>query len=411
MNKTYDICIIGAGAAGLMAAITACRGGAKTAVFEKNTNVGRKLLITGGSRCNITHELSPKQFTDACQPYHRFLKHCIYDFTPQQMISFINDLGVETVTESDGCVFPASHRAVDVVDALCKEARKLGVDFYYDKPIEEIVRTDSNFTVFHAASQIEAERIIIATGGLSYPKTGSTGDGYEFAKAFSHTIVPTQSCLVPLVARQSWAGRLSGVGVKDASLLIAGEKKKNRICGPVIFTADGIGGPAVINFSRRILPMLKHDQDVQITIDLLANQTLEQSIEMFNELCRANPKKELTGLLSGLFPRSVTWELASMVDLDPSTRAAHLPKKAISRLINLIKSLPLTIIDTKPIRQATVTRGGVCTDQIDTTTMQSKLCPNLFFAGEVMDVDGPCGGYNLQIAFSTAVLAASSALK
>ena len=410
MNKKYDLCIIGAGAAGLMAAITASQSGAKTALFEKNTTAGRKLLITGGSRCNVTHRASPRDFANVCSPFDRFLRHSIYDFSPENMIEFLSQLGIDTITEPDGSVFPKSQKALDIKQALCSKAAEEGTHFFYDKAVTELIKTDSTFIVKHNAGQIEAEKVIIATGGLSYPKTGCIGDGYKFAEQLGHTIKKPQSCLAPLVTKEYWVGRLAGVGISKASLLIDGDKKKNQLTGPLIFTSDGIGGPAVLNFSRQILPRL-NSGSVSITVDLMPDIQEDKIASWLNTLCEDNPKKELTNLLSEKLPRSITSEISKLADIKPSIKAASLSKKARLELTKKIKKLPLTVTALKPVENATVTRGGVCIEQINPKTMESEKCPGLFFAGEVMNIDGPCGGYNLQIAFSTSVLAAKSAIR
>ncbi len=405
--RMYTICIIGAGAAGLFACAS-CNG-QKTAIFEKNTAAGRKILITGGGRCNLTHSHTPKEFIDACEPYGRFLRHCVYQFSPQDTIDFFNSRGLPTICQSDGCVFPESQRATDVRDLLTAEIKQTGAHIFYDKSVTGIEKTDDGFVITHKVGQITAKSVIIATGGLSYPKTGSTGDGYALAKSLGHTIAPPQPCLVPLTAKQYWVGKLAGVGVSNCGLLETGDKKKNRLTGPLIFTDDGIGGPAVINFSRKILPKLAAQGSAEITIDLIAGGTVEDFTAEFNGLCQNNPRKDVSQLLSGFFSRSLTNVLAELTCVDVSVKAAQFAKPARQKLIAAIKSLPLTIIGTKPIEQATITRGGVCTTEINPMTMESKICPGLFFAGEVIDVDAPCGGYNLQIAFSTAALAAKSA--
>ena len=405
----YDICIIGGGAAGLFACVQAASGGIKTAMFEKNTAAGRKLLITGGGRCNLTHLHKPKEFIDACEPYSRFLRHCIYEFSPQDTIDFFNSRGLPTICQADGCVFPQSQKASDVRDLLTSLIKRSDAHIFYDKPVTTISRTNEGFIVAHKAGQITAKSVIIATGGLSYPKTGSTGDGYTLAQSLGHTITAVQSCLVPLIARQYWVGKLAGVGVSNCGLLETGDKKKNQITGPLIFTDDGIGGPAVINFSRRILPKLAAGGAADITIDLIAGGTIEDFTAEFNGLCQANPKKDVSQLLSGYFSRSLISMLAELACVDLSVKAAQFSKPGRTKLIAVIKSMPLTITGTKPIEQATVTRGGVSTGEINPLTMESKICPGLFFAGEVIDADAPCGGYNLQIAFSTAALAAKSA--
>lgn len=408
MKPDFEVSIVGAGAAGLLAAITAARRGCRTAIFEKNTVAGRKLQITGGGRCNITNMLAPKKFADACAPFGKFLIYSIYQFPPQETINLLDRLNIKTQCQEDGCVFIVDQSASDFRDILVNEAKNLGVKFFYDKPAENITKCNGIFTICHKGKRTTSKTVIIATGGKSYPKTGSNGDGYTLAESFGHTLIAAQACLVPLRAKDSWVSSLAGVSVKQASLTIDGEKKKTAVKGAVIFTNDGIGGPAVLNFSRKILPMLKAG-NVDIQLDLLAEKTEEQLKQMLNLLCLQNPKKELTALLQGMFPKSLTLTLSQLAQINPATKAGQLSKQNRQKLILLIKSLKLTISGTKPIEQATVTRGGVSNIEIDDKTMQSKLTDGLFFAGEVIDVDGPCGGFNLQIAFSTAVLAANAA--
>lgn len=409
MGESFDICVVGAGAAGLFGCAFASVGHLKTALFEKNTAAGRKLLITGGGRCNLTHIHSPKDFADACEPYGRFLRHSLYECSPQRTLDLFGECGVEAVRQSDGCVFPVSQKAADVRDALVQKIKNTGTRIFYDKAVENITAQDGGFIVEYKGGSIYSKTVIITTGGLSYPKTGSTGDGYRLAQSLGHTIIQPRACLVPLVVKEKWAGRLAGVSVAECGLCVCGEKKKSEVNGSLVFTDDGIGGPAVINFSRKILPSLEAQGAVHITVDLLAGFKDKGFDAVLACLCADNPKKEISQILSAFLPRSLINAVSSIAGVDVGCKAGQFAKQSRVKLAASIQSMPLTVTAAKPVEQATVTRGGVSGEQIEPLTMQSKLCPGLFLAGEVIDADGPCGGYNLQIAFSTGLLAVNSA--
>lgn len=403
-----DICIIGAGAAGLTAAIFASRSGKKVTIIESNTTAGRKLLKTGGGRCNITHQHTVDEFLRACNPYSRFLRHCSYEFSPDDVCEFFQQNGLMLKTEPDGCVFPITNRANDVLRILVDLARRGKVEFVYAKPIAAIEKNGNVFNVKTESLNIEAKSVIIATGGCSLQMTGSTGDGYRFAQSLGHTVNPPRACLVPLVAKESWVGEISGVALKNAVLSAKVGKKKIKLSGPVIFTSTGIGGPVVLNFSREILEQIS-EADVEISLDLMPDFDQESVEKFILEKIAENPKKELAGIFVGYLPRALAIMLCDMLGPKKAIIANQLSRKQRNLLVSLIKNLPMTVTATRPINEATVTRGGVSIDEIDSKTMQSKIVDGLFFAGEVIDVDGPCGGYNLQIAWSTGALAGKCA--
>jgi predicted Rossmann fold flavoprotein len=407
-----NICIIGAGPAGLMASIHCAIANAETVVVESNTVAGKKLLQTGGGRCNLTHLASPNEIVRAFGPKGRFLSYCLHRFTPEQVRQFFGELGLESRVEQDGCVFPASDRAADVRDCLIQHAKDLDVRFYFDKSVKRIVQEGSSFAIHTGSEVIVANKVIIATGGLSYPQTGSTGDGYRFAGEMGHTIVEAKASLVPLVTRQDWPGQLAGTAVENVRVSARINNRKITTAGALVFTDDGIGGPAVLDMSRYLTDHLPAvGKPVGITLDM-APQVAETKLEtQVTALIAANPKKKVVNVLAGFVPKRLSVVLCRLAGCGDEFPANQLKKDVRKRIVRILKILPFSVVSTRPIDEATVTRGGVSVAEIETKTMESKICPGLFFAGEVIDVDGPCGGYNLQMCWATGALAGRSAAK
>lgn len=408
----FDVCIIGGGAAGLMASIFAAQQNAKTAVVEKNASITRKLLKTGGGRCNLTHAGSIDDLVREYDFCGRFLKHSLYTFSPEAVQKFFAERGLATKTDKDGCVFPITDRAADVSRVLFDTARRAGVSFIHARAIERIEKQYSgDFVLRTGAGDYESSTVIIATGGVSWPFTGSTGDGYDFAKTFGHTIVEPKSAMAPLISVESWPTKLQGVAVPDVRISSTIDDKKIHAQGALMFTDDGIGGPVGFDLSRSITDYLHHEkQPLPVKLDFCPNRDFQQLEDFILTGCSNYPRQEIARVITDLLPRALTLHLVERIQ--PEGRpvlAAQLPKESRRELIHLIKEMPLTIKSVRPIAEATVTRGGVALDEIDPTTMQSKLCEGLFFAGEVINADGPCGGYNLQIAWSTGALAGKTA--
>jgi hypothetical protein len=405
---TMEVCIIGAGPAGLMSAIFAAQAGAKVVVIEKNTTACKKLLLTGGGRCNLTHTGAVDDFIRVYGKSGRFLRHSLYEFSPDTTHEFFDELGVATKVDNDGCVFPASERANDVREALIGRCRGTGVQFVFGRGVEKIEKRGDGFAVFTGKGIITAQKVIIATGGLSYSQTGSTGDGYKLAKLLGNTIIETRPALVPLVAKEKWVGELAGVSLDNVTLLTRVDNRKINVSGPFIFTHDGIGGPAVLDLSRLLADYLPVQKPVEIVIDVTPAMN-ESKLDgyLLGQLSKFS-KKIIVNVLFDLVPKKLAVLICSQAGVAETT-ASHLEKEQRRKIVKLLKKLPLSITATRPIEEATITRGGVSTAEIDPKTMQSKICPGLFFAGEVIDVDGPCGGYNLQICWSTGVLAGHEA--
>ncbi|MFH1616637.1 MAG: NAD(P)/FAD-dependent oxidoreductase [Planctomycetota bacterium] len=405
-----DICIIGAGPAGLMAAISAARAGAGTILLESNTTAGRKLLKTGRGRCNLTHAGKSADVLKAYSPFTRFLRHSIYELSPEALREYFHDHNLATKVEKDGCVFPVTDRATDVLRILLDDARRAGVRFLYGRKAQSIDKPDGLFAIRTATDNIFAPAVVIATGGVSWPHTGSTGDGYRFAEFFGHTIVAPKPALVPLATEQTCLHQLAGVELSNVVISAVVENVKVSASGPMIFTHEGIGGPAVYDFSREITDFLSQTkQPLEIRIDMAPEYQKDQLDKHIIELCQQNPRKELAGIMARLMPRALALDICGRLNSDGQILASQLPKTKRRELIDMIKQSGLTVIKTRPIEEATITRGGVSVEQIDPRTMQSRVCPGLFFAGEVIDVDGPCGGYNLQIAFCTGRVAGREA--
>jgi predicted Rossmann fold flavoprotein len=411
MPMETEICIIGAGPAGLTAAIFVAQAGAHVTIIEGNTTAGRKLMLTGAGRCNLTHNARAAELVRTFGPVQgRFLSYCLYEFSPQDVLKFFTSIGLQTRTEQDGCVFPASDRAGDVRDALVNQAKKLGVNFLYDKRVDQITKEAGTFIIHTPKEPVRAEKVIIATGGLSWPKTGCTGDGYRFTRIFGHNITQTRASLVPLVSLEDWPRQLAGTPVENVRISAHINNKKITTTGALIFTDDGIGGPGVLDMSRQLTDYLPAEKKpIAITLDFAPN--VEQSAfgKEVTELLNNNPKKKIVNILAEFLPKRIGIFLCKQAGCDDELSAGQLKKDARKKLIADIKALPLSIVRTREIAEATVTRGGVSLKEIEPKTMESKICPGLFFAGEVLDVDGPCGGYNLQICFSTGALAASAA--
>jgi len=395
----------------LTAAIFAAQAGAQTTITDGNTTAGRKLMLTGAGRCNLIHKAEPAELVRAFgSAQGRFLSYCLYKFSAQDVMKFFASIGLKTRIELDGCVFPVSNRAGDVRDSLVNRAKKLGVNFLYGKRVEKITKDAEEFIVHIPKEPVHAEKVIIATGGLSWPRTGSTGDGYHFARSFGHEITQTRASLVPLVSLEKWPWQFAGTSLENVKVAALINNKKIVITGALIFTDNGIGGPVVLDMSRYLADYLPAEKKpIEIIFDLAPN--IEQSAldKEITRLLSANPNKKIVNILNEYVPKRIGIFLFKQAGCDEGLAAGQLQKDVRKKLISTIKGLSLSIVRSRDIAEATVTRGGVSLKEIEPKTMESKICPGLFFAGEVLDVDGPCGGYNLQMCFSTATLAGSAA--
>ncbi len=405
MSSIYDLIVIGAGPAGMMAAGVAASRGADVLLIDKNRTVGRKLSITGKGRCNITNNCTINEFIDSVVSNKNFLYSAAHTFSPQDTINFFEDLGLQTKTERGRRVFPYSDRASDVVKSLQKFAFVPNCDFKTEK-VREICKKEKHiFDVKCCYHDFSAKNVIIACGGASYPITGSNGDGYKLAQKLGHYIVAPKPSLVPIVCEESFCKDLQGLSLRNITLSVF---RKNKLLyrqqGEMLFTHFGVSGPLVLSASSHILK----PKGCQIIIDLKPALTYEQlDIRIQMELSNSRNKFFVNSLYS-LLPKKLIPVFVQLSSIPGNKVCNSITKLERSKIVNLLKNFKLTINKFRPLNEAIVTRGGVSTREIDPKTMQSKLVDGLYFAGEVIDVDAYTGGYNLQIAFSTGYTAGSS---
>lgn len=399
--KSADVLIIGAGPAGLFTAIH-CKG-RKVIVLEKNASSGKKLLISGTGRCNLTHDCKLSDFFDHYGTNQRFLKTALHGFTNFDLIRFFNDHGLETVVDKNGKVFPASQKASDVLKVLVDVCNINKVEIAINQQIIGIAKTATGFEVKTNSGTFNSRFLVITTGGMSYPATGSTGDGYHFAKLFGHSIVPPKPSLSPVFIRDYTMASISGASVQNKVVyLYRGDKKITEHCGDIGFTHKGLSGPGILDFSRNIL-----------SGDILKVNFIDQKADDFrNELIKVSEKEGKTAIQTYLkkfdLPRSLVLVILQSIKLEPETRLAEVTKVQRNQLIAAFCEYPFTVEKVGGFNMAMVTAGGVSLEEVNPKTMESKLVPGLYFAGEVLDIDGDTGGYNLQAAFSMGFLVGRS---
>lgn len=407
----YDVIVIGGGAAGMMAAITAAENGAKTAVIEKNDRLGRKLAITGKGRCNVTNNCDVNTVLENIPNNARFLYGAVSRFSPQDVMSFFEDLGVELKTERGSRVFPVSDKAADIVNALTKRLEALGVEILRENVRSLITEDGACAGVNTRGGQYRAKAVILASGGASYPRTGSDGFGYRLAEQAGHTIIPPRPSLIPMTTEETWVSQAEGLTLRNVAIrLIRDEKTIYEDFGELAFTADGIGGATALSASAHVENLSDiEDGRLSVSIDLkpaLSPQQLDARIlRDFAEL----HGKIFADSLRKLLPRELCEPFTELLKIPAEKKLGEITKAERGSTVSLLKDLRLKINGFRPIDEAIITRGGVKVSEISPKTMESKLCGGLFFAGEVIDVDGYTGGFNLQIAFSTGRLAGNCA--
>jgi predicted Rossmann fold flavoprotein len=414
-ESSWDLIVIGAGAAGLMAAIRAAGRGKRTLVLEKNRRAGIKILMSGGTRCNITQNTDNRGIVAAYGQPGKFLHSALACFSVQETCDFFEAEGVKTKVEATGKVFPVSDKAADVLAALLRRLERSGATLALNEPVTDISkppdeRSDSrgSFQVTTPLRTLGAARILLTTGGQSYPGAGTTGDGYRFAAQFGHRIVPPRPALVPLTTSLPWVAALRGITITDATVRIleAGQTLAQRR-GSVLFTHFGLSGPAILDVSR-VVSGHPQPQTLIALIDLLPGLLEPALDDWLRTEAQSSSKKQLAVVLAQQIPRRLCDIVLEQAGLPADRKAAALPREERRRLAHVLKHLPIPLTGTLGFKKAEVTAGGVALDEVDSRTMQSKLEPDLFFAGEVLDLDGPIGGYNFQSAWSTGWLAGSS---
>ena len=396
----FDSIIIGEGAAGMMAAVTAARLGKKVAVFEKNERPGRKLRITGKGRCNVTNFCDTDELMNNIPVNNRFLYSSFSAFSPQDVMDFFESAGVPLKVERGNRVFPVSDKAEDIVSALANEMKKSGVKVFREKVESIIVEDGVCCGVRTAGGEYNSLTVLVATGGASYPLTGSTGDGYRFARECGHSVTDIVPSLVPLEIIEDFCGEMSGLALKNITLtLLDNGKKVFSELGEMSFTGYGVTGPLVLTASSRIRKMERGRYSLSLDLKPgLTDDKLDRRLQRnFTEMSGSDFRSVLVKLL----PSKLIPVIIKRSGISADTKAGQISKAQRLELVKLLKDFRLGIYSFRPVEEAIVTSGGVNVKEINPRTMESKIVSGLFFAGEVIDVDGYTGGFNLQIAFST----------
>lgn len=405
------VLIIGGGAAGMFASIFAARNGNEVHVFEKNEKLGKKLFITGKGRCNLTNACDVDTLFANMVSNGKFMYSSFYGFTNQDAMEFFENAGLPIKTERGGRVFPVSDHSSDVIKTLENEMKRQGVHIHLYTAVKNVVAEDGRFTqvTLTDGSKVKGDACIIATGGLSYQTTGSTGDGYVFAKTLGHTITDTVPSLVPIETKEHFVPQLMGLSLRNVQATIYnGKKELYSEFGEMLFTHFGVSGPLIISASAYIGKHLGKGKELILSIDLKPALSEEQLDTRILREFEENHNKQFKNAVNSLFPAKLIPVMIELSGIDPEKKVNIISREERQKFVHLIKHLELTLTRLRDYKEAIITRGGVKVKEINPSTMESKLVNGLYFAGEVLDLDALTGGYNLQIAWSTAYAAGSN---
>ena len=413
MDSKKRIIIIGGGAAGLLAAIRASELGGSVILIEKMRELGRKILISGKGRCNVTNDCDREGFLRAFGREGRFLYSAWDELDNQKLRELLHAWGCPTVVERGQRVFPASQSAREVRDLLVTKAEAVGVKIWNDSLVREIKRVKSHFQVtLKSGVKVEAEKLVLTTGGVSYPGTGSSGDGLKWAEELGHQIVPLRGALVPLVTEEEWVPLLQGLSLKNvqASLWQKG-KEKDSDFGEMLFTHYGVSGPIILTMSKLAGELLQKEEPLWLKIDLkpaLSEEQLDARIQ--RDFDKYSRKKAENGL-DDLLPQKLIPVMLELAKVDPEKPIHQITRQERLALVENMKKLTMKVVEQRPIAEAIVTAGGANLKEVNPQTMESKVVPNLYFAGEILNLAGWTGGYNLQAAFSTGWVAGQAVVE
>ena len=406
-----NVIVVGGGAAGMMAAVFAARNGQNVQLLEKNEKLGKKLFITGKGRCNITNAADIEDLFTAVISNPKFLYSGFYSFTNQQVIDFFEELGVKTKIERGERVFPVSDHSSDVIAAFSRELKSLGVSVSLHTEVRELLCEQDKVcgVLLTNGKKMKADAVIVATGGISYPSTGSTGDGYRFAKETGHRVTELLPSLVPMEVRQWYAKELQGLSLRNIEIRITdGKKKLYEEFGEMLFTHYGVTGPVILSASSVVGKTLRK-KELTLHIDLKPALSEEQLDKRILREFDANHNKQYKNSIDSLFPAKLKPVMIELSEIEPEKKVNEITKEERQRLVHLIKDFTMTLTGLRSYKEAIITKGGVSVKEIDPGTMESKKMKGLYFAGEVLDLDAVTGGYNLQIAWSTGYLAGINA--
>ncbi len=406
-KNIYDAIVIGSGAAGIISAIISAREGKKVLLLEKLSQIASKLKATGGGRCNLTNTLSNEDFMARFGKNGRFMQDALADFNHKDLISFFKDIGVETHAPDGFRVFPLSHSSLTIIKALKDEMQRLGVKLICDEKAQEFLIHDSQITAVKTLkSTFYTSHVILATGGLGYPVLGAQGDGHSIAKDIGHTCTQLHPAMMPLKTKETWVSECRADTIAKVELRVDLKKhRKLKEKGDLIFTKTGIRGPVVLDFAREVTPLLQKYGEVPLLLNLTKGMNEEDIIKHIKREVSHNPHITFLEIVKKLLPDAISHELCKLCDINPSLTNKEVEGKNKAKLIQILAWTPLTVTSHDGFKMAMMTRGGIKLTEINPKTMQSKFIKGLYFCGEIMNLDGPCGGYNLQWSFASGALA------
>ena len=406
-KENYDLIVVGSGAAGIISAIVAARNNKRVLLLEKLSQIASKLKATGGGRCNLTNTLSNEDFMGKFGRDGRFMQDAIKDFDHKALITFFNDIGVDTHAPDGFRVFPTSHSSVTIIKALHDEMIRLKVDIECKQKVEELLYEGSQIIGLKTSTNtFTSPNIVLATGGLGYPVLGAEGDGFTIASNLGHKITELHPAMMPLKTKETWVTHCRADTIAKVELKVDLKKhKKLRAKGDLIFTKTGIRGPVVLDFAREVTPLLSKYGEVPLLLNLTKGMNEEEIRQYLKDQFSKNTQSSILNIVTSLLPEALSLELCQLSSINPQSTNKEIAGKDRAKLIEILAWTPLTITGHDGFKMAMITRGGINLKEINPKTMQSKIMKGLYFCGEVMNLDGPCGGYNLQWSFASGNLA------
>ncbi|MFT5662045.1 MAG: putative Rossmann fold flavoprotein [Sulfurimonas sp.] len=407
INEKYDLIVVGSGAAGIISAIVAARNNKRVLLLEKLSQIASKLKATGGGRCNLTNTLSNEDFMAKFGRDGRFMQDALKDFDHKALITFFDAIGVDTHAPDGFRVFPTSHSSVTIIKALHDEMMRLNIDILCNQKVQELLYENSQVIGLKTNTDtFTSPHIILATGGLGYPVLGAEGDGFSIASQLGHKVTELYPAMMPLKTKETWVTHCRADTIAKVELKVDLKKhKKLRAKGDLIFTKTGIRGPVVLDFAREVTPLLSKYGEVPLLLNLTKGMNEEEIREYLKDEFLKKPQESILTILKTLLPEALSIELCKLANINQESKNKELEGKNKADLIQLLAWTPLTITGHDGFRMAMITRGGINLKEINPKTMQSKIMNGLYFCGEIMNLDGPCGGYNLQWSFASGNLA------